>query len=476
MKNLFIRLLLVFAIIIAYQTCAGAGAAAPKIAIHIEKYAQRVCHENMPEITRGGITGTYEGVGRVNAFVVLYDYEEVLGAAFGLVWPETWSEPAWQDCGAMRLGTIHHPGDRTNVMFEKCSRGGEPVVVGWLTVTVTSPGTIELIPSEGEGAVAIVDCNHAMPGLSEVMFTARGGAGGAPGTELSRFLYMRNRTWQVRPDSSGDARSISHAIRQSIPGDTVAVAGGTYRETVNLRNGVVVMGSFNSDFTRRDLLTFPSTISGGREKTCVVGGLSEDSTCVMDGFVITGGQGNYGGGIALRNGSSPVLRNLIVYGNNAKLGGGIFCHASSPLIEDVLVVGNQAEMGGGIACNMGASPMITRATIAANKADTGGGVYARGASPSVERCIIAHHAGGAGIHCEKGASQVTFACTDLYDNRPSDFGGAAGPGMGLKDNISQDPMFADVAKMDFALSEGSPCKDLPGCGRLGTRWTSPPAD
>lgn len=476
MRDWVVGLVLIPVVLFAFQACAHAEAAVPKIAIHIEKYAQRTCHEDMPEIGRESIATTYGGVGRINAYVVVYDHEEVLGAAFGLVWPEAWSEPMWQDCGAVRLGAIHNPGDRTNVMFEECSRGGEPVVIGWLSVTVTSPGTIEVIPSQGEGAVAIVDCNHVSPGLREVMFTAVGGAGGAAGTELSQFLDMRNRAWHVRPDSTGDAISISRALRNAIPGDTVAVAGGTYRETVTLRNGVVLLGSYSPDFTERDLMAFPSIITTEHEGSCVIGGLSEDSTCVMDGFVITGGHGNFGGGMALRSGSSPTLRNLIIHGNHANRGGGIFCHACSPIIEDVLIVGNVAPTGAGIACSMGASPRIISATIAANTGSEGAGIWAEIASPYVERSIIAHHEMGAGIHCKSTGARVTFACTDLWDNRPSDFSGAATAEMGLRDNINEDPLFADAANMDFTLSEGSPCKALANCGRLGARWTKIPEE
>ncbi|MGD9140214.1 MAG: right-handed parallel beta-helix repeat-containing protein [bacterium] len=468
-----IPLLAVGLFIMSYAPALAAGAA-PKVAVHIEKHIPRSCHSNMPEITRQNITSTYGGVGRINAFVVLYDYEEVIGAAFGLTWPETWTDPAWQDCGTMRVGAIHHPGDHTNVLFGECMKGGEPLVLGWLSVTVTSPGIIEVVPSEAEGAVAVVDCNHAMPGVSEVIFTGRGGAGGALGTEISQYLYMRNRTWRITPDGTGDAPSIGAAVRRSIPGDTVAVAGGTYHESVYLRNGVSILGSYSPDFSERDLTAFPSIIDAEDGGTAVIGGLSEDSTCVFDGFVVTGGHGHFGGGIAIRNASSPVLRNLIVHGNHAMRGGGIFCNASSPFIENVLIVGNEADMGGGIACNMGASPRIVRATIAANAAAQGGAVWTNGAAPYIEMSIIAHHGSGGGIHCDDTGSRVTFACVDLWDNQPSDFGGRATAEMGLRDNIAQDPMFTDVGKMDFTLSKDSPCLDVAGCGRLGSTWTKPP--
>jgi hypothetical protein len=463
------------AVIILLWSVAGAQGTAPKMAIHVEKYAERVCHADMPDIAVSGINSTYPGVGRINAFVVLFDYEEVHAVAFGLAWPETWMSPMWQDCGALRVGAIHNPGDQTNIMLEECAKGGEPVIVGWLSVTVTAPGVIEILPSEGDGAVAIVDCDHVSPKVSEVMFTGKAGAGGVAGTDLSRFMDMKNRNWHIRPDSTGDALSITHAMRQAIPGDTVFAAGGTYRETVYMRNGVVLLGSWDSGFTGRDLMKTPSTIvPAGDHGICVVAGLSEDSTCVIDGFVITGGRGHYGGGMALRQGASPTLRNLIIYGNKADMGGGIFCHSSSPLIEDVLIVANEAPTGAGIACTMGAAPRIVRATIAANSGGTGAGIFARGAAPYVERSIIADHEDGDGIYCEDKGSRITFSCCDFWANKPSNFGGYAAAEMGLRDNIFVDPLFEDVGSLDFGLSPGSPCRDAGVCGKIGSRWVRPP--
>lgn len=476
MKGLLVKFALTVLIASALSTCAAAQATSPKAGIHIEKYAERTCHEDMPELTREGIESTYNGVGRINAFLVVYDYDEFQVAAFGLAWPENWADPMWHDCGGVRLGSIHRPGNRINIMYEECSRGGKPVILGWLSVTVTSPGTIEILPSEGEGAVAIVDCDHQAPGVVEVMFTGHGGAGGAKGTDVRRFLEMENRTWRVRADSTGDALSISHAIRQAIPGDTVAVAGGIYPETVYLRNGVTLAGSYNRDFTARDLASSPSIIAPTNGKECVIGGLAEDSTCVIDGFVLTGGQGNYGGGMALRQGSSPTVRNLIVYGNKAEMGGGIFCHSCTPLIENVLIFGNEARAGGGMACNMGASPRIISSTIVANTASVGGGIYVKGAAPHIDKSIIAHHKLGSGILCEKMGSSVSFTCTNVWGNGPSDFGGAATAEMGLRDNMSEDPLFADVENLDFSLSADSPCREVPNCGRIGSRWTGPPGE
>ena len=476
MRILTLGLAFALAVPFTAWTSSAAQGTAPKVAIHIEKHTERACFTGMPEITREGIRTTYSGVGRINAFVVLYDYEEVKGTAFGLTWPETWQDPKWQDCGSMRLGPIHHPGDRTNIMFEDCAAGGEPFVIGWLSVTVTTPGNIEIIPSESEGAVAIVDCNESFPGLSEVMFNARGGAGGAKGGDISLFLEAENRTHYVRPDSTGDVPAISHAVKRAAPGDTIAVAHGRYRETVHLRNGVTLLGSWNADFTVRDLMTFPSVIDPEGENACMISGLSEDSTCVVDGFVLTGGHNNFGGGMIVRGRSSPTLRNLIIYGNQANTGGGIFCHSSSPLIEDVLIVANEAKSGGGIACSRGASPRIVGATVAANKALAGGGMYVKAAAPNIERSIIAHHERGAGLHCEDAGSRITFSCCDFWANGPSDFGGHASAEMGLRDNIFEDPMFAGTDVLDFAVSHESPARDLGDCGRIGSQWTRVPGD
>jgi predicted outer membrane repeat protein len=264
--------------------------------------------------------------------------------------------------------------------------------------------------------------------------------------------------------------TIDKTIRKAMPGDTVFVAGGTYSEQLVLRDGVVILGSWDSDFKERALDATPSIIDATGFHCAVRVMFGEDSTAVLDGFVITGAAGKSGAGISLTNSSSPILRNLVIHSNSATYGGAMACRASSPRIEDVLITGNRANSGGGIFCSTGASPHISNVTFAGNLASHGAAIYAsEGSSPYVEKSIIAGHESGYGVFTADASSCISLSCCDLWSNLPADFGGGAGQPVVLRDNIAEDPGFRDPSKMDYSLSQGSPALKVEGCGRIGAK-------
>ncbi len=447
----------------------------PVMAIHIEEHADRSCDYNLPVIDENSINTTYEGVGRIDAFVVLMRHGEAKAISFGLTWPEAWGNGSWQDCSHLKIAGISSPGDATSILWKDCMVDTVPLIVGWLTVTVTSPGTIEIEPEHKQGAVAVADCNEIVPSMSEIILIAKGGAGGVKGDDFAEAASIRNRNWYVRPDSTGDTHIIDHTIREALPGDTVFVEGGTYREHLVLRKGIVILGSWDSEFKERDLDATPSIIDATGFHAGVRAMLGEDSTTVLDGFVITGASGKSGAGIAMTNSSSPILRNLIIHSNSATYGGGMSCRGSSPTIDNVLITGNTAGSGGGIYCGTGASPLITNTTIAGNHATHGGAIFAtEGASPYVEKSIIAGHKDGHAVFVTDLDSRVSLSCCDLWSNLPADFGGATLAPALFKDSITEDPEFVDPSKMDYSLTAGSPALAVEGCGRIGAKYATVP--
>lgn len=125
-----------------------------------------------------------------------------------------------------------------------------------------------------------------------------------------------------------------------------------------LRNCLSVFGGFDGTETlreQRDWVKNPTVLSGDIDKNDVdpdanhvlatwqdirgansqriVVSVSNDSTPVLDGFILTGGSnvGSWGGGVFV-NESKPILRNLTVIGNEAKRGGGLYSQYGSPLI------------------------------------------------------------------------------------------------------------------------------------------------
>jgi hypothetical protein len=108
---------------------------------------------------------------------------------------------------------------------------------------------------------------------------------------------------------------------------------------------------------------------------------SESDGAVLDGFTISNGYADYGGGIWVYE-TSPVIRACHVTGNMAyHEGGGIWVGGGMPLIDNTVVSDNaSSQSGGGIVASY-ASPTIQNSSIANNTArDYGGGLVAWGAS------------------------------------------------------------------------------------------------
>jgi len=442
----------------------------PVVAVHLVKSSIRNCESSKPLPSLEDVNTTYEGVGEVDALIILYNFTETRGFSLALSWPEAWGMGRWSDCGDLNIGEISASGEAAAMIWNGCVSDSTPLLIGWLTVTVSSPGIIDILPAPNEGVVAILNCNEVAPAVSEAMIVLRGGAGGLKGDDPAKAAAVANRNWYIRPDGTGDMPTIDKALRHAIPGDTVFAAGGHYNEHITLRVGVTILGSYDDDFSMRDLEATPSVIDAAGHHAAVSGSFGEDTTTVFDGFVITGASGKYGAGVVLRNGSSPLLRNLIIHSNKADHGAGIFCHASSPLIRQVLIAGCEALSGGAIYCMAGSSPLIVNSTIVGNRAQHGAALsMLDGSSPIIDRSIIADNSGGSTIFAQGEGARLIMTCCDLWGSTGSDYGGTAEKGSELRDNVFVDPVFTGPDQMDYTPAPGSPVLSLESCGAIGTR-------
>jgi hypothetical protein len=212
------------------------------------------------------------------------------------------------------------------------------------------------------------------------------------------------------------------------------------------------------------------------------------SNPVLIDCTFTNGYGEWGGGIACNENSSPTIKNCTISGNlTYQDGGGIYCGASSnPIITNSKIVGNESEEAGGagIACFGGSAPVITNCTVAGNgTGGPGGGIYCHdnsnpminnclfigncygavwcsNSNPSFENCTIAYN-NDAGMICPKGSYPTVHNCivwgnpesVSMFEGPPepriiySDIQGCW-PGEG---NISEDPLFADPTTNNYHL-------------------------
>ncbi len=111
-------------------------------------------------------------------------------------------------------------------------------------------------------------------------------------------------------------RSISSAIHASIPGAEIRVASATYRERVELRPYIRLIGGFASGLNGTDIpgpdpIANPTIISASGLNEIVIRGAT---ATVVDGFHITGGRSYQCGGMLVED-ASMTIRRCQIYDN-----------------------------------------------------------------------------------------------------------------------------------------------------------------
>ncbi len=225
------------------------------------------------------------------------------------------------------------------------------------------------------------------------------------------------------------------AMNCASAGDTVKVLGSQVLTgpVTMLGEGLSIYGGYDATYTTRDPGDGRTVISGSGTPLRFVGPMS--SATVVDGFIVTGGDGQTmnviapntrGAGGVLVNQVSPTLRNLKIHGNtvgNASqlgCGGGILLTASSAVLDNCEITGNSGVYGAGVFVTGGA-PTLNNCVITDNivLADNvtytprGGGVYASDTNLHLNGCTISGHENadlGGGVY---GGGQTTMSTVAL---------------------------------------------------------------
>ncbi len=231
-------------------------------------------------------------------------------------------------------------------------------------------------------------------------------------------------------------------------GDTLWVATGTYLPTptanrnfsFNLKNGMRMFGGFSGSETQlnqRDWNANPTILSGDigvpgdstDNSFTVVFASFVDSTTILDGFVITGGNAN-----------STVQAEPST--GRTKSGGGMYLISASmtedsrPSILNCKFMANHANnYGGAIYMRSNASgsvtPLIAYCAFTNNTAQDGGGIFKQGSSirleMKIDSCIFSGnfaHSGGAFNHNNNyGSLGLSFSHCNFEHNSNLDLGG-----------------------------------------------------
>lgn len=167
---------------------------------------------------------------------------------------------------------------------------------------------------------------------------------------VMRFVSVLVMLWMLMVSGWADTHlvpaeigTIQGALQIAQPWDTVLVSPGIYRENIDFQGKAVTVKSTSGP---------AYTIIDGESIDSVVRFASgEGFNSVLDGFTITNGNANFGGGIFCDS-ASPQIINNVISENRADSGGGILCaHYSAPEIHDNLITLNQAnDLGAGICC------------------------------------------------------------------------------------------------------------------------------
>ena len=114
---------------------------------------------------------------------------------------------------------------------------------------------------------------------------------------------------------------------------------------------------------------------------------------------------------------------------------------------------------------------VRRTCPSSNSSVSGGaGINVASTPLTVTNTISAFNTGGTATANGINVSNTTpvLSCNDVFGNEGMNYGGVADP-TGTDGNISQDPLFCDLAGGDYAIEDGSPCAagQSGGCGLIG---------
>lgn len=215
-------------------------------------------------------------------------------------------------------------------------------------------------------------------------------------------------------------RTIAAAMNRAVPGDTVVVASGLYRERVSLKSRVKLVSQ-------------------------------------KIGAAVLHGGANRSGGCATVDGADQAeLRGFAIVGGY----NGIRCDGTSPTITRNIILSNYGD--GGVVCLNNSRALIKNNTILGQLGSRSNprpnGIYAENSAPTIiSNIITGNHTGLAPYRCRPAETY-----NDIWGNR-CDFGYSAVPGRGT---ISVDPLFAytvnnsahRVNDGDYRLAAESPCR------------------
>ena len=250
-------------------------------------------------------------------------------------------------------------------------------------------------------------------------------------------------------DNSDDDCSLREAVRAAntdTPVDECAAGSGADRI-------FLPAGSFLLDEGPLDLFTDVLIVGAGRAQTIIkrdpeagpqriINSSAPDAVALVD-LTIANGSENLGGGINHASAGQLVLQRVIIRGNRASEGAGIWSEGSLSIADSVLKNNDTTGNGGGIYTDD--LTQLTETTLSGNDADlSGGGLYLLPGSTSiVTNSTLSGNSGtsrGGGIFNSGTLSLENATLTGNTVNSPEGFfsngGGLSNQGTALLSNVT----------------------------------------
>ncbi|MCF7824969.1 MAG: FG-GAP-like repeat-containing protein [Candidatus Marinimicrobia bacterium] len=270
--------------------------------------------------------------------------------------------------------------------------------------------------------------------------------------------------------------------------DTVIIHPGVYHENVNLWGKSLVLGSLF--LVNQDTSFISATrIDGDSSQTVITSGFGfiENNIDII-GITIQNGSATFddsGGGIRYTGFGRLILENLHIVNNSAKYGGGVSIETYEPSeieFSNVVLRGNQATEGGGIYF-YNSTGTIKNSLFDNNIASVNGSAIYVGNGSTIDVLNVTTYGNhGLVIYGEAG-DKINLLntiigenivppidwddsiCSSYYSVEQTGFFGSS------NGNIVSDPLFINPDMNDYRLSESSPCI---GSGidsiNIGAKW------
>jgi hypothetical protein len=310
-------------------------------------------------------------------------------------------------------------------------------------------------------------------------------------------------TYVIRPDGSGNFATIQAGVDAAASGDVLVLESGTFsgpgNRDVDLLGKTLVIRSQGGDPSSCVIDCSGAPGPYHRAFTLVSG---EGLGTALEGLTITHGRADpgppgVGGAIDCGNGASLRISNCVFEDNQVvgvegwTSGGAVSSGGASCQVLDCVFRGNVAGVGGALsgffdlirgctfidntatvlcgAVDMGLGQgAVENCTFVGNTAPVGGVLRSTNGETTVSYCIFAFNQCGGAI-TEYGTGGVTLECCDIYGNQGGDWIEPIADQLGTAGNVSEDPLFCDVAAEDYGLHADSPCApdQNPECGLIG---------